>query len=269
MNNTFSIRRFGKLIAKELTERIRIILIISISISLAYIAYVLWETLMDGNPIISMGARTSFIIFASLLTSVFAPFILYKDINHKRKGVDYITLPVSVNEKFLSMVLISLVVTPLAIFSTLLLADTLAVLIHRPPFGIFIFSKGSGSLSYILNQVSNYSALPFLTFAGNLHFRENKIVKTLLFCAAFWAIYIFVVSLVSALLVYEYNDQIQKIIESEGMQNNSSLMENPLATIENFPVLKLFVNIMTAIFTTGVPIGALIFSHFKMRKLQY
>ncbi|MDD4618592.1 MAG: hypothetical protein PHO51_05520, partial [Bacteroidales bacterium] len=64
MNNIFNIRRFGKFMGKEFTERARIILIINVSITFGYIAYVLWETLMDGNPIMSMGARTSFIIFA-------------------------------------------------------------------------------------------------------------------------------------------------------------------------------------------------------------
>jgi hypothetical protein len=268
MNKHFDINRFRKLFEKELTERIPLILKNCMAVSLSHIGFVLLGVLLSSSPAMSMMSRSSFIMTVSFVVAFMAPFALYKSFNHRKMGIDYITLPASVNEKFLSMILISLVIFPFVIFSTLIVTDTLVAIVRPSLFEYYIFSKES-PMTFSISSLADLSVFPLFAFAGNLIFRENKIIKTILSTALIFVIFI---AIISILFLYVYDSQLEQIratTNSVSIQISSLQEMSKMNMFDTYPGLKSVITLLSMVYNIAFPAGALAAAYHKMKTIQY
>jgi len=99
MNEIFNKNRFFKLVKKEFSERTPVIIKIAAIFSLLLAGYWLSMLIFNGGPA-SASSRNSYLFLATMITMIIAPFNLYRNYNHPKKGIDYVILPASVTENF-------------------------------------------------------------------------------------------------------------------------------------------------------------------------
>ncbi|MDP3452532.1 MAG: hypothetical protein Q8R90_06210 [Bacteroidales bacterium] len=262
----FNINRFGKLLSKELRERTPFIVKMVGIMSLILVGIWLTSMFFVRGSAVPMEARTTYLYIAVLITALSAPFSMYKNYNHPKKGIDYVTLPASIEEKFLSMLLISTVILPAIAFISIAFTDTFISIISPSMFsGLMItepdfYTKMNGSVSDLI-------IIPLLCLLGNLLFRGNKIVKTVLSIIATYIIFIMIIAFI---FLYVYKDQIETLQNFELQIRVDNLYD--LFRSEYFapyPGLKISVGILALLYNFGFPIGALTAAYYRMKKLQY
>ena len=198
MNNFFDFKRFTKLLKMELMERINFILKFAAVLCLIIVVFWLLNKLI-GNVSINMANRISFFTLCYVVTLFCAPFVLYKNHNHPKKGVGYASLPASGNEKFASMLLNSVILMPVIVFTLLFCTDSLMVLIDTSSLKeSLILSEYFFNKSNIKDALLLLSVQPLFIF-GNTYFIKNKGIKTVLS-----VVFIYVISLVAYLLVLKH-----------------------------------------------------------------
>lgn len=188
MNEFFDINRFFKLVKKESSERFHMMLKVSAIFAALLAGY--WLSIIvfgSADASSSASSRASFIFFAAVLSMLIAPFNLYKSYNHRKGGIDYVLLPASVTEKYISMLINSVILLPLLTFCSLLIVDTAISSITPDIFKGFAISNlelgdkiAKGFVEALIMQ------LGFIYC--NLLFRKYKVTKTLL---ATLSLYIF------------------------------------------------------------------------------
>lgn len=266
MNEIFSSNRFFKLLKKEVTERVPMIIKIAGIFSILLLSYWLTILLFNGDPV-SMNPRIVYLRFATFLTMVIAPFNLYKNYNHPKKGVDYVILPASVTEKFLSMLTNTVIVLPLITFTSVLLVDSVLSTITPSVFpgysviGLWEFEKTFGGL---------FAALIFQLgcIFGNFVFKKNKIFKTMSSGAGLYiALALIVVFLLSVLFKEQFvtlqnTHSVIKITNFSqiGSLSGDGTMYGFLKGLQYF-FYVLFYGIFPAGFLTG--------TFYKMKTQQY
>ena len=177
MNNNFSFKRFGQVLAKDWKDYFR-----NFGISLivwSCIPVLFWiATLIFG---VNMGAAGRIAVIASLVFSVliFVPSKVYGKANLSRDGVNFATLPATNAEKFFSMLIYCSILTPIIVGLGSWAIDTLLALL---PFGGF-YELVALPKSYLCLQVITIgsSLLMFSSFFmfGNMVFKKRKAGKTI------------------------------------------------------------------------------------------
>ncbi|NLA15811.1 MAG: hypothetical protein GX877_04655 [Bacteroidales bacterium] len=174
MNNVFTIKRFGALIRKECREYFGNFGLTVLSMTGAYVIYLLASLLTSSPP--SVFSRLSLMVLWTAIALIFAPSKLYGTANHKKKGLHYVQLPVSALEKTISMFVVSYLCVTLSMLISLLAVDTL--------FYLLFPSRSSGFL-----LTNSWSFFPVKTFfdlfviqslfvLGNMVFKRQKVAKT-------------------------------------------------------------------------------------------
>ena len=207
MNNTFNINRFGKILKHDgLNFFPNLILALAILWAIPVIVY-LFTALMPGDEekgLIDAFSRIDTISVLSTIALIIAPARLYKYCNDSRKGMVYAMLPASTLEKFLSMVIYCVIVTPIIYIAGALAIDSILAIFNGPYEGFAVsyyfdtFSKINAVLdrdnimldeSWILYYKSLsptfmliLSALGTLTISsifmfGNMIFKKHKTGK--------------------------------------------------------------------------------------------
>lgn len=135
MNNTFDWTRFGKVVRKDFQSIWQnagtTLLIITL---LPILAWLLWWVVSgfgDMEPI-APEVRWSFIFGSVMLAAMVTPSRMYRTCNIQKEGIYFAMLPASKLEKYLSMMLFSIVVCPLLCFLGGIVLDYLLALL---PFG--------------------------------------------------------------------------------------------------------------------------------------
>jgi hypothetical protein len=177
----------------ELNERSYIIVKIPVIFSLILAGYWLTKLITGGIPV-SPVSRVSYALLAAGLTMIMAPFNLYKNYNHPKRGIDYANLPASVTEKFLSMQINCIVILPLISLLSVLLTDFVLSLVTP---GIFP-GRALTSISLTWDNASDALILQQAFILGNFLFKKNKVFKTIISCIGFYI----VVGLVIALTIF-------------------------------------------------------------------
>lgn len=135
MNNTFNINRFGKILKHDgLNFFPNFILALAILWAIPVVIY-LFTILMPTEETIHIYnamSRVSIIDFLLKIAIIIAPAILYKTCNDSRKGIGYAMLPASTLEKFLSMVIFCVIVTPIIYLAGALAIDSILALFNGP-----------------------------------------------------------------------------------------------------------------------------------------
>lgn len=141
MNNTFDIKRFGNVVRRDGMNYFQ---------NFGWTLVVLWAipVIFWIMTYVSDGVYTNRDILISLLmwlSLIIVPSRLYKDANDSRKGMLYAMTPASSLEKFLSMFLYCVLVTPIVYMLGAIAIDTILAL--KPgtnPYDGFIFKDFNG-----------------------------------------------------------------------------------------------------------------------------
>ena len=140
MNNTFNINRFGKILKHDgLNYFPNLGLTLAIIWAIPVVVY-LFTSLMPGDEtqFFSPFSRIDLISTLSSIVIIIAPARLYRYCNDSRKGIGYAMLPASTLEKFLSMAIYCIIVTPIIYVAGALAIDSILALFHGPYEGFAI-----------------------------------------------------------------------------------------------------------------------------------
>lgn len=206
MNKHFNFSRFGKYFLYDLRNAGVNYGVNMLMISLMpFLMFLLFEA---GSLIIKgTGTETDLsgvgqivgMITAFAVMLLGSPAALYGRVTDKRKGTDFLLVPASVSEKFLSMILIVCVVVPAVGCLGLGICDSLMSAIFPMSYGDSLFTKLGGvnifniedpsvngfsvNLGYVL-ILSYISTVLFMTL-GAVFFKKAKVAKTIMASIAF------------------------------------------------------------------------------------
>ncbi len=157
MNNTFDWTRFCKVVRKDFSNIWQnagtSLLIITL---LPILAWLLWWALsgIEDMPAIVPEVRWCFIAGSVLLAAMVSPSRMYRTANLQKEGIYFAMLPASKLEKYLSMLLFTIVVCPLLCFLGGMVLDYLLTLL---PFGPY--RKWLWQTDYLADLLDGYRAL--------------------------------------------------------------------------------------------------------------
>lgn len=206
MNENFNIRRFGKYFSSELKGMTRQHGLTLLLFSLAPLYLFLFNTIASMSLKIDswklhssiVGDLTAF--FTSTVFFLIFPILCYGKVTDRKKGAIYLMTPASGTEKFISMLLITLIIAPLSFIVIYLSADFLLVTAFPGHFDYgemssmaeWIFAGSNKAFAYneeyrvISMATLSTSFLPWATIsaglAGGLLFKKGKVTKTMLSC---------------------------------------------------------------------------------------
>jgi hypothetical protein len=123
MNEVFDIKRLGKLVQYEVVNYMprffrTLLILASIIVATWLLSFTLSFEILDYDR--SLLVKTLF-----TLAIVISPFIVYKDMNNRKKGYFYAMIPASTLEKLFSMVILCVVIVPLLTYAVLTGVDLL------------------------------------------------------------------------------------------------------------------------------------------------
>ena len=187
MNDIFDFGRFCKLFTYEC--RTYLPRFTKTLVTFVCILFAAWVAtiVLKFNFIIEF--RMGLISLLFDVACMLAPFVVYRDMNNRKRGYFYAMTPASVTEKFLSMLLICFVVAPFISFVAIHVTDSLLHWLTLAGIGGFVglemynpFASADES-SFIL--VFSYLTTITSAIMFNTIFRRNKIIKTILVYMAF------------------------------------------------------------------------------------
>ena len=216
MNNVFNFSRFGKCLTYDF-RRIRSqyglsFLIMALMPVVLYVITIIFGLLnMKGwsTPAANTRLVEFFIVTGALLLSF--PPSAYGFITEKKAGSSWLMIPASGFEKFLSLVLVSIVLMPLA-YAVLYFGSDWILSVADKAYGVSLFTKLFGEDMKIINVstsgiqgtgVGLYSlyvgfVTTVMTFIlGSVIFRKSKVVKTILCIIALSLVFTLIVSFIA------------------------------------------------------------------------
>lgn len=223
MNNTFDIKRFGKVLAYDIRrlsprnfrsgERTGNMGINIISFAFMPVVISLVPILMGEQAAgVPLWVRWFMLLFTAVIMACLVPEVHYNAVNQKKGGSYYAMLPASKLEKYLSMLLMTLVICPLLTFCGAFVVDTLITFLPLHVNEGYLWQIDSLLGHFSINP---YEGLPaiysvraymvaifgYILFAmafvfGNTLFRKSKTALTMLCLFGIG----FVVSVVSVLV---------------------------------------------------------------------
>ena len=157
MNNTFEWSRFCKVVRKDFSNIWQnagtSLLIITL---LPMLAWLLWWALsgIEVMPAIVPEVRWCFIAGSVMLAAIVSPSRMYRTCDLQKEGIYFAMLPASKLEKYLSMLLFTIVVCPLLCFLGGMVLDYFLTLL---PFGPY--NKWLWQTDYLADALDGYRAL--------------------------------------------------------------------------------------------------------------
>ncbi|MBR5778603.1 MAG: hypothetical protein IKY22_09090 [Bacteroidales bacterium] len=187
MKDIFDFSRFKKVLVRDYYEYIHRFGIVMLIIMLLPSLIWLLCFAIDRNMEVSTVIRNIAICSVAQLATILAPSWLYGYINMKKDGPYFASYPATYFEKFLSILLYTVVVTPIVCLAGCFLMDTLLCLLPIGGYFEFLWQNSSMYNEYITYTNTNtnignfilgivsYSALMFFT---TTIFKRHKILKT-------------------------------------------------------------------------------------------
>ncbi len=205
MNEVFDIKRLGELIKYEITNYIpkffKSLLI------LASIIAAIWLYSLTADFSVLSGGRDMLVGVLFVVAVVLSPFIIYKDMNNRKKGYIYAMIPASTLEKLLSMIVLCIVIVPFLTYAVLTGTDLLLWILSKIGIGSFLqidfFNPFIDTVKVddeylvphiypVLDSIIYFVNIVSYTIMFNAIFRKNKVLKTILFnIASTFALVIF------------------------------------------------------------------------------
>lgn len=229
MNKIFSIKRFGRYFTFDLKNAVNnfglLLLIMCCLPIILLIGRVLLSIIFGGGVSIpSLPERISLFSIALLIMMIVSPVKLYGGLTDKKYGSSWLLIPASRVEKFISMLLICLIVVPVAYLIvylgvdgilSLLIKDYSPAIIGSDAMKTFMsfhipedipFEMVGGSSLYFFGSMAA-TILVFLL--GGLCFKKGKVGKTIL--ALF--IIMMVVGIISFIIFIKSPEHFESLME--------------------------------------------------------
>lgn len=196
MNNVLDIRRFWNYFLYDLRRAKNnyglSLLLIGLTPVIFFLIFAAWSLLWHGS-VGTMDASGKFVaVFVSLTVVLLASGAkIYGFVTEKRAGADFLMLPASSMEKWLSCVLTVCIVLPAVLFSLLFAGDALLALILPGSYGARFFAGAGEDFFRMLSVEGIRFNLPFALFLnwcenmliftlGAVCFKKSKVAKTFL-----------------------------------------------------------------------------------------
>ena len=269
MNEVFDIKRLGRLIKYEVTNYIPNFfksLLICASVIVA-----VWVVSLTFDASIMQFGRAELVNALFVLAIALSPFIVYKDMNNRKKGYFYAMIPASTLEKLLSMVVLCVLIVPLLTYAVLTGTDLLLWLLSKVGIGSFLymdfynpFTVGEivddeyllphiypvfDSILYMVNIIA-------YTIMFNTIFRKNKVLKTILFNISMTFAFVILTAFIANITTPEFwEDTFKGLLE----------------WLECKTDVELFGYVMTAIrcLTILTSMAFLSITYFRIKKVNY
>ncbi|MBR4818192.1 MAG: hypothetical protein IKZ72_06090 [Bacteroidales bacterium] len=270
MNNVFDIKRFGRYFAYDLNNARNNFGVSALTVGLLPLILLFFNTLFGlvftGDvPQVALPAKVVILVFAFIIVAISGPVKLYGHLTERRSGSDWLMIPASSFEKFLSMALMLCIVLPVAVLGLFSICDLLLSWIV-PVYGdsvvrqlgsgldkladidnvsVMFLSPGGTVVSTWLNWC--VGILPFAL--GAICFKKGKAAKTILCLIGFNML----LSLIIAV-----------IFKSVDMSNFETFFENLTADNAGF-----WVNFFINAFYFVVVGGMLTALYFRVRTIKH
>ncbi|MDD2290001.1 MAG: hypothetical protein PHT64_01120 [Bacteroidales bacterium] len=174
MSDIFNVKRFNAFVCKELRELPGNYGLSILSMIGGYLFCLLVMMMLGAS--FSPFTRMTIIMVYVTITIIAAPSKLHGNVNHPRKGLAYIMLPVSALEKTLSMFVINFLCTTLIIVAGLFAADMLVFLIVPSRMEGFLLNNTTAL--FMGEGIIELFFLQSIFILGNMVFKRQKIVRT-------------------------------------------------------------------------------------------
>ena len=227
MNEIFDIKRLGRLIKYEATNYIPNFFK-SLLIFASVIAAV-WIFSLTVDFDVCLHSRAGLVNALFVLAIVLSPFIVYKDMNDRKKGYIYAMIPASTLEKLLSMIVLCVVIVPLLAYAVLTATDLLLWLLSKAGIGPFLHMEFYNPFTavklvddeYLLphiypvfDSIIYFVNLIAYTIMFNTIFRKNKVLKTILFNMAMSFAFVILTAVVVNVTTPEFwEDMFEGLVE--------------------------------------------------------
>ena len=268
MNTTFDIKRFGNVLRHDALSYLQnfgwtLVVLLAIPILIWSILYVN----MDEPDALMNNERYGFLLVLAIIAMILAPSRLYKNANDSRKGIQFAMLPASNMEKFLSMSIYCLVVTPILYLAGAVAIDSILALIPgKNPYGGFVFESifSTNLVSIELDpefdkcaqeiQLPLYRTFVNLSFVSifmftNMIFKKRKVSKTIGILALIGII--FMVIFIRVILYYE------------------SIYEYDMIPDDTQEILARWAYYGYYVFNIILTVAMLYLTYYKIRKQKY
>lgn len=259
MNNIFQINRFGKVLSKELKEYFPKYGSFELSLLAGYVLYYVIKAIFGDSPADPSDRIVPLMIF--VMTCCFAaPFKLYGNANDKKLGITYAMLPASSLEKFLSMLINTVIVTTVGFTAAIFCLDTILSLI--PLKSGFAGTLFCGDIFNAENIKMFFSIMLMQSafFFGNLLFMKHKVSNTLLY---FIALHFLIIVLVAiGFKVFGFS--------SLNMADGTIMMDGkPFDSEEFYGSIEVVAKICFYLYSVGLPLAFYALSYYKIKTQKY
>lgn len=201
MNNVFSFQRFGKYFLYDLLRsrgRYGLSLVITGLVPVIGFSFIqLFTLIINGHWMPDYETARYVALFIALAATVLiAPAKMYGDITDKRSGSDWLMIPASTFEKWLSMAIMVCIVLPILLCLLLFVSDTIVALLFPATYGSILgpstfkditdsLSEGGIDISLSGIFLFNWAETVLAFTLGALVFKKSKVGKTILCCFLF------------------------------------------------------------------------------------
>lgn len=203
MNKIFNFKRFASFFSYDLLSSKNnaglTLAIVGAMPVFTFACYEIFPLLLKGQmtPMTAGGKIMAFIVAIGIIT-LFFPERQYGQLTDKKSGSNWLLIPASSTEKWLSMLLVTCLVVPALLFAELFATDALLSLIFKGTYGesaLSIISAGMSRLWISELQVEGAGGIAiswpyafYLSFCqnilfftlGSIYFKKAKIGKTFL-----------------------------------------------------------------------------------------
>ena len=269
MNEVFDIKRLGRLIKYEVTNYIPNFFK-SLLICASVIAAV-WIVSLTFDISFMQFGRAELVNALFVLAIALSPFIVYKDMNNRKKGYFYAMIPASTLEKLLSMIVLCVLIVPLLAYAVLTGTDLLLWLLSKVGIGSFLYMDFYNPFT-VGEIVDDEYLLPYIypvfdsilymvniiayTIMFNTIFRKNKVLKTILFNMAMSFAFVILTAVVVNVTTPEFwEDMFEGVVEWLDEKTDVELFGYMMTTVRCLTIL------MSMAFLT--------ITYFRIKKVNY
>ena len=269
MNETFDIKRLGRLIKYEVINYIpnffKSLLIFASVIAAVWI----FSLTVDFN--VCPHSRAGLVNALFVLAIVLSPFIVYKDMNDRKKGYIYAMIPASTLEKLLSMIVLCVVIVPLLAYAVLTATDLLLWLLSKAGIGPFLHMEFYNPFTavklvddeYLLphiypvfDSIIYFVNLIAYTIMFNTIFRKNKVLKTILFNISMSFAFVILTAVIVNITTPEFwEDMFEGLVEWLDEKTDVELFGYMMTTVRCLTIL--------------MSMAFLSITYFRIKKVNY
>ena len=269
MNEIFDIKRLGRLIKYEVINYIpnffKSLLIFASVIAAVWI----FSLTVDHN--VCPHSRDALVGTLFILAIVLSPFIVYKDMNDRKKGYIYAMIPASTLEKLLSMIVLCVVIVPLLAYTVLTATDLLLWLLSKVGIGSFLhmeFYNPFTTIKFVDDEYLQPCVYPVFdsiiylvnlivySIMFNTIFRKNKVMKTILFNIAISFAFVILTAVIANITTPEFwEDMFEGLVEWLDEKTDVELFGYLMTTVRCLTIL--------------MSMAFLSITYFRIKKVNY